>query len=122
MKKINQNNWPFHSVSVSPEGNRFATDSPKWEIDSDQEVWCDVFYKARSSMPYFLCDDVKKMVQDCGAHDRTERLSFVEILSPLDSANVEITGRAKAGKGREFVNAVNPREKELRIKIEDLDR
>jgi hypothetical protein len=64
---------------------------------------------------------MKEQILDCLAVETTERPSFLDILFRLDKIDFRMTGGVKRDKVRRFVNAVQSREENLGIEINDFE-
>jgi hypothetical protein len=74
---------------------------------------------ARPKIPDFIGREVKRLISDCWKPEPHKRPSFPEILERLEEMDFRITAGVNPAKVRRFVTAVNVREKELGIEIED---
>jgi serine/threonine protein kinase len=72
---------------------------------------------ARPDIPDYITLEVKLLIEDCLKYKPYKRPSFETILSRLDKIGFQITDGVNSGKVRQFVTAVNNRERELGIEV-----
>jgi serine/threonine protein kinase len=73
--------------------------------------------RARPDIPDSITPEVKLLIEDCLKYKPYKRPSFETILSRLDKIGFQITDGVNSRKVRQFVTAVNNREKELGIEV-----